>query len=415
MIVGIYGIGSQSGHAFLADYLDKGYNVVGYNRDSTNGRMVVEAVRKAGGIHLERPDNSNNELSHFVPLKESIVTNDIATLVDKSDIIIIALPSIFHEEAAQALFEAGVSDKQIPLVLSPSRTLAAPYLWRILGDRYPLACFSTCPYSCKSPAHDVALIKRRKRTWVASLEGSFELKDIDALKHLFPQAALTRLPALTSLNNIGAVFHCATYVMNYEEIQRRRVSNELFSFYIDGIAKRPDVGSVLERIDQMRLAIADRLGVKTFGLEGNPREDVWRKLTNGLRALEDESNDDIEELRNIRGLFMEYLNNSVLSAWHWLDITYGVIRKEGEPLYDTIGRTPTYQKNSVPQWRYVIEDIPTGLVPLEALAKILGVPCAEATEIIDKGNAITGTDLRAKGRNLLDFSPSSIIDYLKGK
>ena len=111
---------------------------------------------------------------------------------------------------------------------------------------------------------------------------------------------------------------------------------------------------------------------------------------------------------------MEYLNNSIISAQHWLDITYGVIRQEGECLSDTIGRTPTYQKNSVPQFRYVEEDIPTGLVPFEALAKMFGIECNVITDIIDRGSILVGKNLRKTGRNLEELSKEYIIDYLKG-
>lgn len=153
---------------------------------------------------------------------------------------------------------------------------------------------------------------------------------------------------------------------------------------MDGIAKRPEIGRVLEQIDQVRLQIANKIGLSTFGLRDNPREDVWRKLTNGLRALEEEHEGEIDILRKIRRLFSEYLNTSIISGQHWLDITYGVTRIEGESLSDAIGRTPTYQKNSVPQLRYVTEDIPTGLVPLEVLGRYLDVDCSAITNIIDE-------------------------------
>jgi hypothetical protein len=249
---------------------------------------------------------------------------------------------------------------------------------------------------------------------VATLEGDFAKEQVRMIKDLFPQAAVSRIPALTSLNNVGAIFHCATFVLNYDEITRRQKEGGAYSFYMEGIAQRYDVGKVLEEIDQVRLHIAHKLDFNTFGLNENPREDIWRKLTNGQRALEEEHEDEIEVLRSIRRLFMEYLNNSIISAQHWLDITYGVIRQEGECLSDTIGRTPTYQKNSVPQFRYVEEDIPTGLVPFEALAKMLDIDSDIITEIIDRGNKIVGKDLRESGRNLQQFSKEYIIEYLKG-
>lgn len=415
MTIGIYGLGSQSGRAFFADYLSKGYDVVGYARNSANGNVVLDAIHSIRGIYLERPENSNHESSRFVPFTEnSFVTSDLSVFVQNVDIVIIALPSIYQEESVRHLNSAGIWKKSIPIVLSPSRTIASPYLWEILGKNYPIVCFSTCPYSCKAPKPNTSFIKRRKRTWVATLEGDFAKEQVRMVKDMFPQAAISRIPALTSLNNIGAIFHCATYVLNYGEIKRKQENGEIYSFYMEGIAQKYEVGEILEKIDQIRLQIAHKLGLNTFGLKENPREDIWRKLTNGQRALEEEHEDEIEILRSIRRLFMEYLNNSIISAQHWLDITYGVIRQEGECLSDTIGRTPTYQKNSVPQLRYIEEDIPTGLVPFEALAKMFEIECNVITDIIDRGNILVGKDLREIGRNLKQFSKEYIINYLKG-
>ena len=98
-----------------------------------------------------------------------------------------------------------------------------------------------------------------------------------------------------------------------------------------------------------------------------------------------------------------------------LDITYGVVRQEGESLSSAIGRTPTYQNNSVPQLRYVTEDIPTGLVVYEALAKMLDIECSVCTKIIDMYNRRFDEDIRAKGRNLKDFEPDYLKKYLLGK
>ena len=414
MIIGIYGISSQSGRAFLADYINNGYDVIGYARPTVHGKEILDAIQKLSGLYLERPENSNHEVSKFVPLGNSLVTSDLGSLVNNSDLIIVPLPSTAQISAINEMKEAGLANRKVPVILSPSRSVATPYLWKIVGENYPFVCFSTCPYSCKAPKPEVSLIKRRKRTYVVSLEGDISREYVKIIKELFPQAALSTVPALTSLNNIGAVFHCATYMLNIDEIERRRSAGETFSFYMDGIASRPDVGNVLEQIDQVRLQIANKLGVRTFGLKENPREDIWRKLTNGLRALEEESADDIDILRRIRKEFMEFLDNCVISAPHWLDLTYGVIRKEGESLSEAIGRTPTYQKNSVPQLRYVTEDIPTGLVPYEALAKMLGIECNVISEIIDMYDKHFNTDARQGGRNLIAFDKEYIINYLKG-
>lgn len=414
MIIGIYGISSQSGRAFLADYINRGYQVIGYTRPTEHGNEVLNAIHEISGIYLERPENSNHEISKFIPLGDSCITANLEYLVSNSDIIIIPLPSTAHVDAVMQMNKVGLWKRRIPLILAPSRSVASPYLWAELGERYPIICFSTCPYSCKAPKPAVSLIKRRKRTFVASLEGDVNKKHIDMIRELFPQAALTNVPALTSLNNIGGVFHCATYMLNIDEIERRKKNGEIFSFYMDGIASRPEVGEVLEQIDQIRLQIANAIGIRTFGLKENAREDIWRKLTNGLRALEEESANDISLLRRIRKEFTEYLDNCVISAQHWLDITYGVERIEGESLSLAISRTPTYQKNSVPQTRYVTEDIPTGLVAFEALAKWLDIECSVITNIIDSYDKRFNANARRDGRNLEEFGKEYIIEYLKG-
>ena len=105
----------------------------------------------------------------------------------------------------------------------------------------------------------------------------------------------------------------------------------------------------------------------------------------------------------------------MISAQHWLDITYGVVRIEGESLSKAIGRTPTYQKNSVPQLRYVTEDIPTGLVAFEALANMFGIDASPCTKIIDMYNKRFNVDARAIGRNLKEYSKEYIENYLLGK
>ena len=412
-IIGIYGISSQSGLSYLADFLNHGYDVIGYAHSSEHGKEVVSTINEEGGLWIERPKNSNNEETHFVPLVGSIVTHDVSTLL-RTDIIVIALPSIYHVEVARHLFSIGICEKRIPLVLSPSRSFASPYLWQVLGDGYPIICLSTCPYSCKIIGPNRAYLKRRKRTYVASVEGDVKENQEKLFRQLFYHAAITRIPALTSLNNIGAVFHCATYILNYEEIKRREQIGEPFSFYIEGIANRKDVGLVIEQIDQVRLQIASKLGLRVFGLKDNPREDIWRKLTNALRALEEESSNDIEMLRRIRREFTEYLNNCVISAAHWLDLTYGVQRIEGECLSATIGRTPTYKNNSVPQRRYVDEDIPTGLVVYEALANRFNIDCKVISDIIKEYNLLYSCDIRVSGRNLSLFDFEYICNYLKG-
>jgi opine dehydrogenase len=413
--MGIYGVSSQSGAAFLADLIEEGMRVYGYARSTEHGRATVEAIRVQGGIQMDRPDNELNEKSHFIPLQGSEVGHDLERLVRTSDLILFAYPSLYHEENARGLApflrRAG---RRVPLVLSPSRTLASPYLWQVLGADHPIVAFQTSPYACKCYRPGSVWIKRRKRAWIASAEGEVEGDTLALLRFLFPNIVFSHTPAATSLGNIGAVFHPTAYLLNLPAIRAAEKSGRAYSFYIEGIAQNPLVGPVVEEVDQIRLRIAAALGCPVFGLHEQPREDEWAELMHQVQEIEAHPLADLRERRRRRAALLQPIHDAVVSGQHWLAYTYGVARVPGESLPAAIGRTPNYRLGSVPQTRYAHEDVATGLVPLEALAQRLGLACEPITRVIDLYAQEFGIDARATGRNLKEFDLDYLRSYLRG-
>lgn len=414
MKIGIHSVSSQSGRAYLVDIIESGHEVYGYARESVHGKRFVAAVHTQQGIFLERPDNENQEEAHMIRLKEDDVGHDLEKLVHESDFIIVAHPSHYIQETVKQLKKAGILKRRIPIILSPSRTFAVPYLWDILGEGYPFVCFSTNPYSCKAPADGTAYIKRRKRSWLMSLEGEFKQYQIDMLIQLFPQALLNHIPATTSIGNIGAIFHPGAFLLNYDAINQASIEGRPYSFYMEGIANNEVVASHLEKIDQIRLKIADMLGLTVFGLEGHPNEERFQFIMNHLRDKE-EQHDNIDMLRQIRHDYLREINDAILSAQHWLDYSYGIERISGESLQQAIGRTKTYQQTSFPQVRYVEEDIPTGLIPMMAIGERLGLDVSPIKVILDLYAYHFNRCETNDWRDLQQWSTDYILRYLKGE
>lgn len=410
--IGIYGVSSQSGAAYLADLVRAGARVYGYARPSEHGRAVVDAIHDQGGIQVDRPDNELNEPSRLVPLGDSEVGHDLQRLA-RNDLILFAHPSIYHESSAREL--APHLSRAVPIVLSPSRTLASPYIWRVLGAGYPLIAFQTCPYACKCFRPGAVYLKRRKRAWIASAEGQVSLDSLARLRALFPNAVFSRTPAAASLGNIGAVFHPTAYVLNQPAIRAAQEAGRRFSFYLEGIAQNAVVGLIVEEIDQIRLRIAAAIGCQVFGLREWPREDEWSELMARVQNLEESRLPDLREHRARRAGLLQPIHDAVVSGQHWLAYTYGVQRIAGESLPAAIGRTPNFMKDSFPQARYAEEDIATGLVPLEALAQRLGIDCEPMTRVIDAYAEQSRSDPRTTGRNLKDFDLDYLRRYLLGK
>jgi hypothetical protein len=413
--IGIYGVSSQSGGAYLADLVAEGALVYGYARPTDHGRAVVDAIRDQGGICVDRPADPLRQPSRFVPLLGSTVGHDLERLARTSDIILFAHPSVYHEQTARELAallpRAGQS---VPLVLSPSRTLAVPYLWQILGDGYPIVSFQTCPYACKCFQPGSVFVKRRKQVWVASAEGRVGKGALALLRSLFPGIVFSRSPAVTSLGNIGAVFHPTAYLLNLPAIREAERAGRVFSFYQEGIAGNPVVGALIEEVDQIRLRIADALGCPVFGLRGSPREEQWQAVMRRVQALAGDPPLDLGDFCRRRAEVLQPIHDAVVSGQHWLEYTYGVQRVPGESLAAAIGRTPNFMSNSVPQARYADEDVPTGLVPLEALARRFGIDCDPITPVIDLYARENGLDIRAAGRNLRGFGLDYLRRYLRG-
>jgi hypothetical protein len=414
--IGIYGVSSQSGAAYFADVISEGVRVYGYARPSEHGRAVVEAIRAQHGIQVDRPENTSNEASHFVPLEDSEVGHDLQRLAQTSDLILFAHPSIYHEATARELAPLlPRGDRTVPIVLSPARTLAAPYLWRVLGAGYPLVSFQTCPYACKCFRPGTVFLKRRKRAWIASAEGRVHAGSLAMLRALFPHVVFSRAPAATSLGNIGAVFHPTAYVLNLPAIREAEEAGRRYSFYQEGIAQHPVVGPIVEEVDQIRLRIAAAIGCEVFGLREHPREEEWRRVMDRVHELEASPLADRREDRRRRAAHLQPIHDAIVSGQHWLAYTYGVKRIPGESLPAAIGRTPNFMKDSFPQARYADEDIATGLVPLEALALRLGIACEPITRVIDLYAQQTGLDARATGRNLRDFDLGYLRRFLLGE
>jgi opine dehydrogenase len=164
----------------------------------------------------------------------------------------------------------------------------------------------------------------------------------------------------------------------------------------------------------MRLQIASKLNFGVFGLKEDPKDEEWQFLMDSIRKSE-AGKQSLAELRKVRHDGLKQLNDSIPSCQHWLDYTYGVSRIKGESLSDAIRRTPTYQKNSVPQQRYVDEDIATGLLPLSCFAKRLGIDTKYSDYVLNLCDKLLPDRNKKYDRDLNEFTDDYLKRYLMGE
>lgn len=289
------------------------------------------------------------------------VSTNIETVI--SDLIMITTPSTAHEDIAR-LIAPYVSSKMI-IVLNPGRSFGslafANELIAAGAKELPhIAETQTIVYTCRKKSINSATIFALKRDVKISSLKNNDLKYImdnipECLKEYFmPVDSFLE----TSLGNVGMILHCAPVLMNIGWIETPFAE---FKYYYDGISVT--VAHYLERLDEERISVGRKLGC------------------------------DLESVKE------------------WLERTYNI---SGNDLFECIRNNSSYKEIDAPKTlntRYIQEDIPNGLVPIEYLAMDLGISCPIISNLIDYANIIFECDFRKEGRK---YSVDD-LDFFRGR
>lgn len=276
------------------------------------------------------------------------VSVDIEEVLTK--VIMVTTPSSAHKDLAKML--APYVDESYTIILNPGRTFGIlEFLYELKREGcVSLPCVAetqTIVYTCRRDAgNSVRLYALKKDVPIAVMRGWDVCRAVEAI----PKCIRDRfLPVdsyvKTSMGNVGMILHCAPVLMNVGWIENGQVQ---FEYYYDGIS--PSIAGVLEKLDAERLRVAEAMG------------------------------------------------HPVESLVEWLEKTY---RTRGRNLYEHLQNNPYYRGIDAPKGihhRYVEEDVPNGLVPLEDLGKLLGIGTPTASAIISFANVVMDCDYRETGR-----------------
>lgn len=312
--------------------------------DRNPERLTPFQVR--GGIDVE------NGPRDFVPVE--LATTDHAAVAE-ADLIVLATGGNYQEDAARDL-APYLRDGQV-ILLVQGNTGGSLVVRRALdgaGCRaaVDIAEVDTYPYITPRPEPARARIHSRKQ-WlqIAAFPGRRTSAVMEQLGPLFPEAVAAPNIFATGLTNMNASLHVATCVANAGLIQR----GGGFKFYAEGVT--PAVANLYHAYDRERLALAERLGA------------------------------------------------TVPSIPDWIGMAFGV-REPSLPeqfqrlTYDATG---PYRNTPTPtsfEHNYVAEDVPTGLIPMGALAGAVGVDAPVIAGLVRFASLMAGRDFAAEARTL---------------
>lgn len=332
--IGVLGAGN-SGLALSAHLASLGYDVSLWNR-SDNNILELKESKSVSTI---------GEIKGVFKLK--VVTSNIDDVVQDNQLLFITTPAFAHRDIAIKIRNSITPSHKI--LLMPGRTFGCLEFISALesvGASIPHVFETeTILHTCRKISQtSVDIITVKEKIYITSANSSVNviLEELDAkLKSHF----IVKSNYLEStLSNVGPLLHVAPVIFSFTKIEY----GEEFLYYKQGIS--PTVSKFIEKIEQERIKVLKYLGINHESLY------LWFEKCYGIKA------DNLKEC----------------------------IRKNY--YYDTI----IAPKNI--NHRYILEDVPYGLVPLESLAIYNQIEVPTITSLITIVSSLYEIDFRSNGR-----------------
>jgi len=331
-------IGAGNGGQAIAGYLGMlGHDVCLYNRSLDKIYEIAENKT----ITLTGKINGIGKIC--------VVTENIKIAVEFAELIMVVTTANVHGELATQI--ANYLKQGQIIVLNPGRTGG------LLEFKHSLSIFNTPKvyiaeaqtliYACRIIKQgDVDIIGVKDKVLLASENNDDTNFVIDKLSELWDCFCPAENYFHTSLENIGAIFHPPVVLFNAATIER----GEKFYFYRDMTTQ---VSNFIIELDKERLSIGKALGL------------------------------------------------NLISAENWISYAYDGIT--GDNLLEKMKNNPAYYNILSPSSLYsrqLTEDLPTGLVPMSELGKILKIQTPLMDSIIEICSSLLQIDFRKHGRTL---------------
>jgi len=340
--VSILGAG-HGGYAMYADLSMAGHEVNLY--ELPEFAENIKPIIDKGGIDIiaRRPPNEEFQLpaggqTGFAKITGRI-TSDVKEALDDVDLIMLVVPAFARERFIKKI-ASYLRDGQV-LVIWPAYFGALQCVETLkkmnVNRDIVVAETESLIYACRKIGPAQVLIEDFKRKLLISAFPAEKTGEVlSIMKEIYPQLVSARNVLETTLSNINPILHPASILVNLY-----RVEAKFYPFYeeIGGPFCRcyditPGIARVMEAIDRERLNIAKQLGMKLLSLK-----------------------------ETLTAFYSAY----------------------GRNLYETILNVPAYQKQLAPtslRHRFIVEDVPYGLVPYSQLGNHINVQTPTTNALI---------------------------------
>lgn len=352
--IAVIGAGN-GGHAIAGHFGLLGHKITIYDINPNK----ISAIKKTGGVVLTDALNGFGKVNR--------VTNTLKEALYGAEIIMVVTTANVHRDLALSMLPY-LEDNQI-ILLNPGRTCGAIEFRKIfqqlrLQKKVFVAEAQSLIYACRVESPGIVrIIGIKDKILISAIPGKDTPHVAEVLNSVYSCFFPVENVMVTSLENIGAIFHPSVVLFNAATIER----GQNFYFYND---MTPRIATFLENIDKERLAIG-----KAYGI-------------------------------------------NLTSATEWISLAYRNIT--GDDLCTKMQKNPAYYKILAPntlESRLLMEDIPTGILPLMELGNLAGVETPLMNSVFEIAQSLLEQDFRSSGRTLKNLglegkSKKEILDSL---
>lgn len=346
----------NGGITFAAHFIEHGVEWVSlYNRSPER----LEPIRQNGNRIFARGVIGGEEGTE---MQLACVTGDPIEAIDEADFIVMAgtQPAIDHLGQALA---SRIQPNQV--IMIGSGTLGST--WEMRASLEAGGCkelpvvgeFNILPYATKLDND------QQGRVWVRGVKSALDAAFAPA-GNLSPQVRewllgvypyLNILPDVlyTGLSGANMVVHPVVVLRNQDKVRAGRP----WALYADGVT--PEVGALMDTVDQERMDIA-----RACNMDMIP---IYQFLINAYPPFDGANPNDM----------YTWFRSRMRS-------------KSGQIHLEAVPGPTSFNV------RLLEEDIPYGMVPLEGLGALLGVPTPLVTTFIDEACELLNVDFRLIGR-----------------
>lgn len=302
-------------------------------------------IRARGGIGVDGPNGG------FATIER--VTTDPAAAIDGSDVVIVVTGGNAQEAVAASLAPL-LRDHQI-ILLVQGNTGGSLVVRRALDrvgcrGRIDVAEMDNYPYSCwRRGSTRIEPIVKKRRLQIATFPGNRIGAVFPRLSPLFPYAVAAPNTVYTGFTNANAMLHVANCVANAGKIDR----GEAYKFYAEGVT--PSVARLYQAINAERVAVAAAYGASVPTLED------WFEQVYGVRGAD-------------------------------LSDTCRLLTTNGDGPYQATGTPASWTH------KYIAEDVPVGLMPMQALGAVASVPTPAIDAVIRLASILAASDFATTAR-----------------